>query len=509
MKKKSYLITPALPYVNGPLHLGHMLEQVQVNIFARAMKMAGAQVHSVCGADSHGTPIELSAQKNNVKPEEWIENWQKKYEQTLAQFGIEFDGGFQTTHSEQHKETVYEIYKRLESKNLIYTKEIQQAYDPIAKRFLPDRMIKGTCPKCKAKDQYGDSCEVCSSFYQATDLIDAYSVLTNATPIQKSTEHYFFNLQSFKNVVEAWGHEILQPEIRNYLNQWFEMGLKDWDISRDAPYFGFLIPGHNDKYLYVWLDAPIGYLSFAKKAINKSLEDTWNNKNQEIIHFIGKDIAYFHCLFWPSLLHAASFHLPSKVIVHGMLTINGEKMSKSRGTFILADTFAQHVNPQALRYYFACKISPKVEDTDLNFDDFINRVNADLVNKIVNIVSRVCAILQRSYNNQCGPMDTHVNTQELLAQSRNLAAQVFSHYEKCEFAKLMKHIVEVAEHANRYLQESAPWEKAKYGDAQAHAQLTTALWSAKVCIGHSNLFCPKWRSNSNKFCKLSPSHLKI
>src|SRR3989338_6311938 len=472
-----YLVTPALPYVNGPLHLGHLLENIQANIFVRALRMAGEDVLYVCGADSHGTPIEISAAKAGVDPAEYVQSWRGVYQKCFARFGVEFDGGFGSTHTELNKKHAEKIFEKLKSIGDITVKEIDQLFDPKAKRFLPDRLIRGECPKCDAADQYGDSCEKCGSTYRPTELKNPKSTLSGETPILKSSQHYFFELSHYTDKLKAWVERpgVLQPEIQNSLKLWFEDGLKDWDISRDAPYFGFKIPGETDKYFYVWLDAPVGYISLSESAGGL---DLWTDPDTKIIHFIGKDITYFHALFWPAMLMGAGYTLPTQIAVHGMLTVNGEKMSKSRGTFILADKFADSINPEALRYYFACKLSNKIEDIDLSFEDFVGRVNADLVNKIVNLISRTVPLLHKHYAGK--PCEI---APDLAAEITALAQKIEQNYRARDTAQVVKDVVLIADLANKYLQDASPWDAKKNTLQQAHEQLSTALWAGKVCLG--------------------------
>lgn len=484
--QEKYLVTPALPYANGPIHLGHLVEHIQVNIFVRALKMADKDVLYVCGADCHGTPIEMNALRAKQKPEDFVKSWQQKHEQSFKQFGISFDGGFGSTHSQSNQEHAEKVFLALKEKGLVRQSEIEQLFDPELGRFLPDRMVRGTCPYCKQVDQYGDSCEGCGRTYQPTDLIEPKSALSGATPILKKSVHYFVSLSHKSEELKAWAaqNKTVHNDVRAYLNRWFEEGLKDWDISRDGPYFGFLIPGEQNKYFYVWLDAPIGYISLtehAAKQRGRSFSDYWQDKNTKIIHFIGKDIVYFHTLFWPAMLMAAEYTLPSKVVVHGMLTVNGEKMSKSRGTFILADTFAKHFNHESLRYYYACKLGSRPEDIDLSFTDFIQRVNTDLVNKLVNIVSRALPLLARYFDSRPGSLDK--NAENLIALAKRTIGETESHYLEHEFAKALNLVVRLSEEANKYLQEQAPWKVVKDDPKKAQEILTTGLYIGKICLG--------------------------
>ena len=484
--QKKYVVTPALPYANGPLHLGHLLEHVMVNIFVRALKMSKKDVLYVCGADSHGTPIEISAQKANKSPVELAKFWQEQQESSLKKFLIEFDGEYGSTHTEENKKQAENIYSSLRKNGNIFEKEIEQLFDPKLKRFLPDRMVKGTCPFCSSPEQYGDNCESCGKTYSTCELKNPKSALSNETPVLKKSNHIFVNLKNFSDKLDSWlkNNKIVNDEVYAYLQNWLKEGLKEWDISRDGPYFGFLIPEQENKFFYVWLDAPIGYISLSEIAcrkLNKNYEDYWKNPNTDIIHFIGKDIVYFHTLFWPSLLMSANYTLPKKIFVHGMLTINGEKMSKSRGTFILADKFANHVNTEALRYYFACKLSSNIEDIDLNFDDFLSRVNADLVNKSVNVISRALPLLHKFFAAKASKeLDSNAST--LIEETKNTLSLVNDYYLNAETAKAVNAIIRLSEQANKYLQDNQPWKLIESNKEQAHKIITTGLYVGKVCF---------------------------
>jgi methionyl-tRNA synthetase len=484
-----YLVTPALPYANGAAHLGHLVEHIQVNIFVRALRMAGEDVLYVCGADSHGTPIELKAKEAGVSPVEFAAQWQKAHEESFRRFGVEFDGGYGTTHTPENEAHAGRIFKALKEAGHIDRRDVEQLYDPEAGRFLADRMVKGTCPSCDAEDQYGDSCEVCSTHYKATELKDPKSAITGAVPELKKSEHLFVKLGAYGDKLHQWTSQphVVNEDIHNYLNTWMEDGLKDWDISRDAPYHGFPIPDEEGKYFYVWLDAPIGYMSISErvaKSMGRSFDDYWNDPDTRIYHFIGKDIVYFHTLFWPAMLMAAGHTLPTKVAVHGMLTVDGVKMSKSRGTFILADHFAEHlgdVGVQALRYYFACKLNHRTEDIDLSLEDFTARVNADLVNKVVNLVSRTVPMLHRNHEGKAGSLDP--DAADMLDEASHLALGVEGHYRNLDFSRVVRDVVAIADLGNRYLQDGKPWDTVKSDADKAHRQLTTALTLGKACVG--------------------------
>ncbi|MCP4502860.1 MAG: methionine--tRNA ligase [Deltaproteobacteria bacterium] len=483
------LVTPALPYANGAIHLGHLVEHVQVNIFARALRMFDEDVLYVCGADSHGTPIELNAIKAGKDPAVFVEEWRKSHEDSFKKFSIEFDGGYGSTHTDGNKKHAARIYQALKDDGVIYKKDVRQLYDPDAKRFLADRMVKGTCPKCKAEEQWGDSCDVCSSAYSAKEMINPVSSLTGASLVEKDSEHVFVKLEKYEAFLKKWTAEGAVPdEVQNFLKGWFEGGLRDWDISRDGPYFGFEIPGEDDKYFYVWLDAPIGYQSLCEKAAidrGETFEDYWKDSDTKIYHFIGKDIIYFHTLFWPAMLHAAKDTLPTLVPVHGMLTVDSVKMSKSKGTFINADHFYECVGDlgaDALRYYYACKLSGGIEDLDFSIEDFTNRVNADLVNKIVNLVSRTIPQLHKHNDGKLADYYDSDEARALVAIVTKEAATIPDDFRSLNYASATRRIVGLAEHGNKYLQEQTPWTVAKEDPAKAARMLSTALWVGKVCI---------------------------
>ncbi|MCG8323943.1 MAG: methionine--tRNA ligase, partial [Thiotrichales bacterium] len=386
------LVTSALPYANGPIHIGHLVEYIQTDIWARYQKLRGHECHYVCADDTHGTPVMLRADQESISPETLIEQMNRSHQRDFEGFSVGFDN-YYSTHSEENRELSQQIYLALKEAGHISRRTIKQLFDPERNMFLPDRFIRGQCPNCKAEDQYGDGCEVCNKTYSPTDLINPVSAVSGATPVEKESEHLFFKLPDFEAMLREWtraGH--LQEEVANKLDEWFESGLQEWDISRDAPYFGFEIPGEQNKFFYVWLDAPIGYLASFKNLCDRTGsnfdEFTRPGHDTEMYHFIGKDIMYFHCLFWPAMLHGSGFRTPSAVFIHGFLTVDGQKMSKTRGTFIKAETYLEHLDPDYLRYYFAAKLSNRLEDIDLNLDDFVQRVNSDLVGKVVNIASR-------------------------------------------------------------------------------------------------------------------------
>ena len=429
------VVTSALPYANGSIHLGHLVEYIQTDIWARSQKMSGNECVYICADDSHGTPIMLKAKELGITPEELIEKTYDEHVKDFKDFQIEFDN-FHTTHSDENKEISQKIYQSLRDKGNIVSKEIEQFYDNEAKMFLPDRFIKGECPKCGAKDQYGDSCEECGATYSPTDVKNPISTVSNTTPVTKKTEHVFFQLSSYESFLKEWmKNNEIQKEIKNKLSEWLEGGLVDWDITRDKPYFGFEIPDLKDKYFYVWLDAPIGYIASHKNYCDKNKQnyiDDWKEGSKtELYHFIGKDIAYFHGLFWPAMLEGADLRKPNGVYCHGFLTIDGEKMSKSRGTFFNARTYLNHLLPDYLRYYFSSRLTNKIEDIDLNFDDFMTRVNSDLVGKIINIGSRCAKFINKDFDDQ---LSSEVGNKELIKSVLSRKDDIVRNYEARNYA---------------------------------------------------------------------------
>ncbi len=455
---RKILVTQALPYANAPLHLGHILEAVQTDIWARFQELNNNECLFFCADDTHGTPVMLKANEMGIKPEELIADVYKDHESTYKLYDINF-ANFYSTHSDENKKFSEYIYECAKNNNLISKSSIEQYYDEKEKLFLSDRYIKGTCPKCGAEDQHGDNCGVCGASYNVLDVKNPISILSNSTPIKKKSEHIFFDLPQKNKMLKDFLNKVdLQESIKNKLKEWLSDDLKKWDISRDAPYFGFKIPGEKDKYFYVWVDAPIGYLAsisnWAKKN-NLNMEDLWSeNSDYEIYHFIGKDIAYFHGLFWPALLNAANFKLPDGINVHGFLTINGEKMSKSKGTGILAKEFANITNPETLRYYFAAKLNNKVEDIDLNFEDYVQRINSDLVGKYLNIASRSAAFLKKNKNILSANVDDKVLDNFILMKD-----QVIKLYESKQYSKLIRVIMDLADEINKYINKETPWKK--------------------------------------------------
>ncbi len=471
MSDRKILVTSALPYANGPIHLGHLVEYIQTDIWVRFQKQRGNACYFVCADDTHGTPIMLKADREGITPEQLIAQVGKEHLADFTEFGVAFDN-YHSTHSEENRSYSSLIYKRLRDAGHISSRTITQAFDPVKNMFLSDRFIKGDCPKCGAIDQYGDGCEACGTTYSPSELKNAVSAISGAKPISKDSVHYFFDLANFTEMLNAWtkaGH--LQSEVRNKLAEWLEGGLQQWDISRDAPYFGFEIPDAPGKYFYVWLDAPIGYMASFKNLCDKQGLDFdvfWaKDSSAELYHFIGKDIIYFHALFWPAMLSGADFRTPSAIYAHGFLTVNGEKMSKSRGTFITARTYLDHLNPEYLRYYFAAKLSAGVDDIDLNFDDFSQRVNSDLVGKVVNIASRCSGFIAKRFDNR---LSEQCSEPALYQEFIGANEQIANFYETREFGKAMREIMALADKANQYIDEKKPWLIAKQegSDAELH-----------------------------------------
>jgi len=484
---RKILVTSALPYANGAIHLGHLVEYIQTDIWVRYQKMAGNECWYVCADDTHGTPIMLRAEKEGITPEQLIARVHGEHSRDFAGFHVGFDN-FYSTHSPETRECANDIYAKLKANGLIETRTIEQYYDPQKQLFLPDRFIKGECPKCHAKDQYGDNCEVCGAAYAPTDLIEPYSAISGAKPELRNSEHYFFKLsdprcEAFLRQYTSKANGTLQAEAANKMQEWLgapgENKLTDWDISRDAPYFGFEIPDAPGKYFYVWLDAPIGYMgSFKNLCAQKGLDfNEWfkPDSTTELYHFIGKDILYFHALFWPAELAHAGYRTPSKIFAHGFLTVDGAKMSKSRGTFITAESFLKTgLNPEWLRYYFAAKLSNTMEDIDLNFDDFCARVNSDLVGKYVNIASRSAGFISKRFNGQLAPADENLPAIKAIQEA---AGRIADLYEAREFGKAMREVMALTDGANQYVDSVKPWELAKQEgkEAELHAACSNAL----------------------------------
>ncbi len=463
MSQRKILVTSALPYANGPLHMGHLVEYIQTDIWVRFQKLSGHQCTYVCADDAHGTAISLHAEKQGMSPEESVARINIERVRDFGEFHVAFDN-YYSTHSEENRKLSEAIYLALKEQGHIVSRNIIQAYDPEKQMFLADRYIKGDCPKCGASDQYGDNCEACGATYSPAELKNARSAISGAAPVDKESEHFFFKLSDFADFLKQWTRSgTISEEIANKLAEWLDAGLQDWDISRDAPYFGFEIPGETGKYFYVWLDAPIGYMAafenLCQRRDDLNFDEYWQKDSQcEVHHFIGKDIVNFHCLFWPAMLHGTNYRTPTRVNVHGYLTINGEKMSKSRGTFITARTYLEHLDPEYLRYYYAAKLSNRIDDLDLNTDDFIQRVNSDLVGKVVNIASRNAGFINKRFG---GRLSSDNSAPELTADFQEAAQRIAGHYEGREFGKAMREIMALADKANAWIDEVKPWVVAK------------------------------------------------
>ena len=505
MSKRRILVTSALPYANGEIHLGHLLEYIQTDIWVRFQKMQGHECHYVCADDAHGTPIMLKADEMGIEPEALIAEVSQRHQSDFSDFNINFSQ-FHSTHSEENRYFSELIYSRLKDSGFIEKRVISQAFDPEKEMFLPDRFIKGECPKCGADDQYGDNCEACGATYSTTELKNARSVVSGAIPIEKDSEHYFFDLPQFEDQLKEWtnaGH--LQDEVSNKLAEWFEQGLQQWDISRDKPYFGFQIPGTEDKYFYVWLDAPIGYMaSFKKLCDNSDLEfDDFFAKGSdtELYHFIGKDIVYFHALFWPATLMGSNFRTPNAIFAHGFLSVNGQKMSKSRGTFIQARTYLDSLNPECLRYYYAYKLSAKIDDIDLNLEDFKQRVNSDIVGKVVNIASRSASFVTKKFDKKLSSLCIE---QDLYDEFVAANSEIAQHYEARNFGHAMRSIMKLADKANQYIDDKKPWQliKEEGREQEVHEITSLAINLFRVLMTYLKPVLPEMAKQSEVFLNI-------
>ncbi len=506
--KRKILITSALPYANGPIHLGHLVEYIQTDIWSRFQKMRGHTCTFVCADDAHGTPIMLKAQTEGISPEELIAKVSAEHQADFAGFNIHFDH-YHSTNSPENKDLSSYIYTQLKEKGHISRKTISQLFDPEKKMFLPDRFIKGTCPKCKTLDQYGDNCESCGATYSTTELIDPKSAVSGATPIEKDSDHLFFELPHFEEMLKEWTHKgHLQTQIANKLDEWFQTGLRAWDISRDAPYFGFEIPGEKDKFFYVWLDAPVGYMASFKAYCDKTgmdFDEYWQKESKtELYHFIGKDIIYFHALFWPAMLSGAGFRTPDAIYAHGFLTVDGQKMSKSRGTFIMAKTYLEHLNPEYLRYYFAAKLSSKIDDLDLNLEDFAQRVNSDLVGKVVNIASRCAGFVVKKFDGKLASTWSK-EAQNLYDNAVNQSEKIAKLYESRDYGQAMREIMAIADIANEYIDETAPWVLAKQEgkETELHESVSLGINLFRVLITFLTPVLPETSKKSFAFLQIN------
>ncbi len=497
---RTIVVTSALPYANGPIHIGHLVEYLQTDIWVRFQKACGNRCYYFCADDTHGTPIMISTRTAGVRPEELIERTHGEHKADFDRFGVEFDN-YYTTHSPENRQLSELIFKRLNAAGSITTRDIQQTYCEHDRMALPDRYVRGTCPRCGAPDQYGDSCERCGATYQPTDLVDPRCANCGTPPVLQTSKHYFFKLADYEQPLRALiaaGHT--QRSVANKLDEWFKAGLKDWDISRDGPYFGFKIPGEENKYFYVWLDAPIGYMASAKNYCERHDLDfdwLWNSPDPELYHFIGKDIMYFHALFWPAMLMGAGFKTANKLFVHGFLTINGEKMSKSRGTFIKASTFARHLDPEFLRYYYASKLTDAVEDIDLGIEDFINRTNADLVGKYANLASRSGPMLTKKLDGRLGRLDAE--GRQLVEKLAAAKEQILRDYEGLNYATVVRTIASLADEANRYVERKEPWTTIKTDGETTRATLTAVLNAVKILAIYLKPILPVFADKVERF----------
>jgi methionyl-tRNA synthetase len=505
---REILVTSALPYANGPIHIGHLVEYIQTDIWVRFQNMRGNRCIYVCADDAHGTPIMLRARQEGIEPEQLIDAVWQQHRADFAEFNVRFDN-YHSTHSDENRFFSNTIYARNKAKGHVVNRTITQAYDPVEGIFLPDRFIKGTCPKCGTEDQYGDNCESCGASYSPSELINPVSAVSGATPEQRESEHYFFRLADFEQMLKAWtrgGH--LQKEVANKLDEWFEAGLQEWDISRDAPYFGFEIPDHPGKFFYVWMDAPIGYMASFKNLCDRSddldFDDYWSPGSQaELYHFIGKDIIYFHALFWPAMLHGADYRTPTAVFSHGFLTVDGQKMSKSRGTFIKARSYLDHLNPEYLRYYFAAKLGSGIEDIDLNLDDFVARVNSDLVGKVVNIASRCAGFILKRFDNRLAAELAEPALFDDFVATGDAIAELF---EQREYSRAVREIMTLADRANQYIDEKKPWviAKAEGADQELHQVCTMGLNLFRLLIGYLRPILPATAEQAETFLQIEP-----
>jgi methionyl-tRNA synthetase len=505
---RKIVVTSALPYANGPIHIGHLVEYLQTDIWVRFQKLCGNQCLYFCADDTHGTPIMISARSAGINPETLIERMHKEHTADFDGFHIRFDN-YYTTHSPENRFFSELIFGRLNQAGSIVKRNIEQTYCQNCKMPLPDRFIRGTCPHCNAEDQYGDSCEVCSATYQPTDLINPYCATCKTTPTLQVSEHYFFKLTDYQQKLKdliAGGHT--QKSVANKLNEWFKAGLKDWDISRDGPYFGFKIPGEEDKFFYVWLDAPICYMASAKNYCDRNgldFDKLWNSGEYELYHFIGKDIMYFHALFFPAMLIGAGFRTANKLFVHGFLTVNGEKMSKSRGTFIKASTYLKYLNPEYLRYYYASKLTDGIEDIDLRIEDFINKTNSDLVGKFANLASRSVPMLGKNFSGRLGRLDQQ--GRGLINKLISAKDQIIEDYETLNFASVVRTIVALSDQADRYVEQNQPWATVKTNPDKTQAVLTTIVNAVRVLMIYLKPILPRYAEKVERVLNISSQTL--
>lgn len=505
MAGRNITVTSALPYANGPIHMGHLVEYIQTDIWVRFQKLCANRCLYFCADDTHGTAIMIRAKKEGITPQELIDRVHAEHYRDFKAFEIEFDN-YYTTHSDENRKFSEQIYTRLKDRGSIAKREVEQAYCENCKMFLPDRFIKGGCPRCKAPDQYGDSCDVCGGTHQPTELIDPKCANCGTKPVRRRSVHLFFKLADFeKELRELLADGYAQQSVMNKLDEWFKTGLKDWDISRDGPYFGFAIPGEENKFFYVWLDAPIGYMASAQNYCDRNgmdFEEVWNSKKWELYHFIGKDIMYFHALFWPAMLMGAQFKVANKLFVHGFLTVNGEKMSKSRGTFIMAATYARHLDPEWLRYYYATKLAGGVEDIDLNLADFASRVNSDLVGKLANLASRSGPMLSEKLDGMMGQLDDEGGAMVRAMQAAK--DEIVRDYECLNFASAMRRITAAADVANKYVDDKQPWKMIKTDLEGTRKTLTAILNAVRILTVYLKPVLPAYAAKIEKFLNVGP-----
>jgi methionyl-tRNA synthetase len=506
---RKIVVTSALPYANGPIHIGHLVEYLQTDIWVRFQKICDNECLYFCADDTHGTPVMISARAAGISPEQLIERTHIEHKADFDSFLVEFDN-YYTTHSPENKNFSELIFYSLNKSGSIVKRNVEQAYCENCKMFLPDRFIRGTCPRCEAEDQYGDSCEVCSGTYQSIELINPRCATCSATPVRKKSEHYFFKLSDYEQKLKdliAKGYT--QQPVANKLDEWFKTGLRDWDISRDWPYFGFKIPGEENKFFYVWLDAPIGYMASVKNYCDRNgldFEALWNSDEYELYHFIGKDITYFHALFWPAMLMGAGFKTAKKLFIHGFLTVNGEKMSKSRGTFIKASTYLKYLNPEYLRYYYASKLTGGIEDIDLSTDDFINKINADLVGKLANLASRSVPMITKKFDGQLGRLDDQ--GRELIKKLADAKAQIIENYENLNYAAVVRAITALADEANRYVEQNQPWTTVKTDLEKTQTTLTAIINAVKILTIYLKPILPSYAKKVEGFLNVDELKFK-
>ncbi len=502
---RKILVTSALPYANGSIHIGHLIEYLQTDIWVRFQKACSNQCLYFCADDTHGTPVMIRAREEGITPEQLIENMHNEHIRDFEAFHIEFDN-YYSTHSPENKALSELIYKRALEKGAIHKKQIEQAFCQSCEMFLPDRYIKGSCPRCNAPDQYGDSCDSCGAHYQPTELIDAQCANCRKKPVTKKSEHYFFKLADFQPHLKKLAKEgYVQKSVSNKLNEWFQQGLRDWDISRDGPYFGFKIPGEDNKYFYVWLDAPIGYMASCKNYCdqnNMEFEKVWNGQDYELYHFIGKDIMYFHALFWPAMLMASEFKTAKKLFIHGFLTVNGQKMSKSKGTFIKAQTYLKYLDPEYLRYYYASKLNDDISDIDLNLEDFALKVNSDLVGKFANLASRSGPMINKKLNSKLGTLDDE--GKNLIDTLKQLKASIIADYETLNYASAVRKITNLADQCNRYVDNKQPWVTIKQEPEKTRTTLTAVINAVKIITVYLKPVLPVYAKKVEQFLNVEP-----